>query len=126
MSKRLLVLLRGRTKREQLFRMGRRWREPTGRVQVIAMEGDESQVLHYVVVVSRAVCPKAVGRNRIRRLLRESLRIIAQQHPELLAPYRTLALRWLSTAHGSEWKRLPLLEVLSAVTSALQQPLAQP
>jgi ribonuclease P protein component len=125
-SKRLLVPLRGRTKREQLFRMGRRWREPTGRVQVIAEEGDESQVLHYVVVVSRAVCPKAVGRNRIRRLLRESLRIIAQQHPELLAPYRTLALRWLSAAHGSEWKRLPLLEVLSAVTSALQQPLAQP
>ncbi len=124
-SRRLLVPLRSRTKREQLFRTGRRWREPTGRVQVIAEGGDESQILLYIIVVPRAVCPKAVGRNRIRRLLRESLRTIAQQQPELLAPYRTLALRWLSTAQGSEWKRLPLHDVLSVVTSALQQQLAQ-
>jgi len=123
-TNRQLVPLRGHTAIEELFRMGNRWRDPSGRLQVIALPRIESRLLGYVVIVSRAICPKAVGRNRIRRLLRESLRTIANNQPELVEPYGAIALRWLSAAPVRECKRLRLGDVLPAVRAALQKPLS--
>ncbi|GIV53168.1 MAG: hypothetical protein KatS3mg038_3689 [Candidatus Kapaibacterium sp.] len=124
MSARQLVPLRGHAATDELFRRGKRWRDPSGRLQVIALPSVESRSLRYLVIVSRAICPKAVGRNRIRRLLRESLRTIANDQPELLAPYGAIALRWLAAAPVRECKRLHLRDVLPAVRAALQKPLS--
>ncbi|GBD06011.1 Ribonuclease P protein component [bacterium HR20] len=124
MSARQLVPLRGHAATEELVRRGKRWRDPSGRVQVIALPRAESPLLCYIVIVSRAICPRAVGRNRIRRLLRESLRKIANDHPELVAPYSAIALRWLAAAPVRECKRLRLGDVLPAVRAALQKPLS--
>ncbi len=124
MIKRQLVPLRGRSAIEELFRMGKRWRDQSGRLQVIALPRAESPLLRYVVIVARAICPRAVGRNRIRRLLRESLRTITNDQPELLAPYGAIALRWLAAAPVRECKRLHLRDVLPTVRAALQKPLS--
>lgn len=102
--------------------MGKRWRDPSGRLQVIALPRIDSRSLRYAVIVSRAICSKAVGRNRLRRLLRESLRNIAYNQPELVAPYGVLVLRWLAAAPVQECKRLRLRDVLPAVHAALQLP----
>lgn len=121
MSRRLQPM-RGRKQVELLFSSGTRWRHPAGTLHVIASPmstTDGEQVpLEYVLIIPRSVCPKAVGRNRIRRLLRESLRHLAQQQPQLLAPYRALALRWLDRSQP-DCRRLRLRYVLSQVVDAL-------
>ncbi|MCX8052000.1 MAG: ribonuclease P protein component [Chlorobi bacterium] len=112
--------MRGRSAMLHLLRSGRRFRDPSGTVQTILLGDREAQEpIALALMVSRTVCPTAVGRNRLRRLLRESIRTLARQQPELLAPYRAIAIRWLR-AVTVDYRRLRLRDVLPMLGAALQ------
>ncbi|MCS7000740.1 MAG: ribonuclease P protein component [Bacteroidota bacterium] len=114
--------MRRRTEREELFRTGMRCRIPDCPVQTTVLpkvsSSLETEALAYTLVVPRSVCRTAVGRNRVRRLLRESLRAILSSQPALVAPYRALALRW-SGPSTTDCKRLRLRDVLPHVVAVL-------
>lgn len=51
-------------------------------------------ILEFGIVVRKKIIRKAVLRNRVKRLLRESLRSIAQSSPELLANITMIVMTW--------------------------------
>lgn len=119
---RRLQPIRRRKQYELLLRRGTRWRHPTGMLQVIVLPSSTTNIedvpLEYVLSVPRSVCPTAVGRNRVRRLLRESLRHIALQQPQLVAAFQAIALRWLDRSQP-DCRQLRLKDVLCQIVEAL-------
>lgn len=114
--------VRGRRAAQEVLRRGVRSRDSRGQVVVIALRREDTDApspVGVMVIVPRSLCPRAVGRNRLRRLLRESIRMIARSDPALLAPYRAVAVRWLQKP-PRDCKRLRLWDVLPSVKEALE------
>lgn len=93
--------------------------DPSGMVMVHVLPAAEPCPLQLGVIVPRSVCPTAVGRNRLRRLLRESIRTLLVEEPALLAGAEAVVLRW-RVKPSSDCKRLRLRQVLPLVRAALE------
>lgn len=103
----------------ELFARGMRVRTHTLLLVVLPhRESEKPLSVALAAIVPRRVCSTAVGRNRLRRLLRESIRHVARTLPELL-PYRAIAVCW--NAKPADCKRLRLRDVLPEVEAALQR-----
>ncbi len=118
MSKRRILPLRGRAQFRAVLRRATRSADPSRTVLVYAVAASEPDALHVAVIVPRAICPGAVGRNRLRRLVRESIRLLDREHPTMLAPFSALVVRW-RTQPPTDCKRLRLKDVLPLVRSAV-------
>ncbi len=68
----------------------------SGPVAAVGSPGPASPTVSYVVVVPKHRMPRAVDRNRVKRLLRESLRIAALAHHDLqpTSNLATIVVRW--------------------------------
>lgn len=71
------------------------------------------------VVVRKKVAPSAVLRNRIKRLLRESLRQCAREHPEWLENIHALVAIWDSAPKHP--RSIHLCDVLPRMEEALKR-----
>ncbi len=118
MSSRRIVSFRGRSQFRTALRRARRIVDPNGTVLIHAVAASEPGPLHVAVIVPRSVCRRAVGRNRLRRLVRESIRLLEREHPTMLAPFSVLVVRW-RTQPPNDCKRLRLKDVLPLVRSAV-------
>ncbi len=77
----------------------------SGPVAAVGSRGPASSTVSYVVVVAKHRMPRAVDRNRVKRLLRESLRMAARSHQALrpTSNLSTIVVRWQSAhARGLE------------------------
>lgn len=91
----VVVRLKGKKKFDLIFAGGRRFRKDEASCIVLYKSGAESgDVTEAAVAVSKRNCRSAVKRNRIKRLLRESLRQIRKEKPELLGCMRAFVIYW--------------------------------
>jgi len=97
MSKVILKTIKGKKKFDELFKVGRSFREKDGYAVVKFRDKQEEQnriCTYYAVSAGRKVAKKAVVRNRIKRLLRESIRRTAKEKAESFACIEQIFLGW--------------------------------
>ncbi|MCX7930882.1 MAG: ribonuclease P protein component [Chlorobi bacterium] len=112
--------LKSRSLFSHVVRHGRRIRESSGMLRLYALlSAERSGRLAVGVIIPRSVCPHAVGRNRLRRLLRESIRLVCRQRPQLVEPYAVLIVRWIGTPK-LPCKQLYLQQVYPLLQTALE------
>ncbi|GAB1430420.1 hypothetical protein MASR2M18_12530 [Ignavibacteria bacterium] len=92
-----VVSLKGKSRIANVFRFGRRFSSP--QATVIAMRGGENRIVggvELMAVIRKKTARKSVVRNRIRRLVRESLRRIAAEYADAGRefPARTIIVLW--------------------------------
>ncbi len=97
MSKVFLKTIKSKKKFDELFKVGRRFRINDG-YAVVKFRDEQRErdriYTYYAVSVGRKVVKKAVVRNRIKRLLRESLRLAAEEKTESFACIEEIFLGW--------------------------------
>lgn len=112
--------LKGKTAFDTLFRQGKRFK--CTEVHLVVRFGNRAEELPLInvgVVVRKKIARTAVLRNRIKRLVRESLYGVAKTSPELLAGIDSMALLWNTTPEHP--KKIHLQDVEKAVGVVMLQ-----
>ena len=79
----------------------------------------QNRIIFYAVLISKKVAKKAVVRNRVKRLLRESLRQLLKSSPELFKKFSTIVLIWKSAPQKPA--EIKLNDVMPVVTELLSK-----
>lgn len=82
-------------------------------------EQNSTFILNYGIILSKKIIKKAVVRNRIKRLIRESLRIIARENGEQLTNVKSIILSW--NRNPMHPKLIKLDEVLSEIRDLINK-----
>lgn len=90
--------VKGKTNFLSIYRNGKRFYKSSCRAVVVyRTEDDSSETLYLAVSISKKTAKKAVVRNRIKRLLRESIRIILNEKDDgRLSPIKKMIISWHS------------------------------
>ncbi len=109
---------------EFLFQFGKRISDGSLRIVIVPKNEYELQTqpekVFYAVFVSKRTSKKAVVRNKIKRLLRESLRFLAKQDMnDKLKFFKYILLNWLSAPQRP--CEIHLKDVIPSVQNALSK-----
>lgn len=108
--------IKGRLQITEVFERGERFRKSPGALFVLFKKLPTDEAPRFVFPVSKRTAKKAVVRNRVRRLLKESADSIFKENPDYLQIFDRFALSWRSAPKSPGMIRLsdvkPIVENL--------------
>jgi ribonuclease P protein component len=95
----ILESLKGKKNFDELFKAGLRYKVEDLLAVVIKNDSSKNnpssnRIIFYAVAISKRTAKKAVVRNRIKRLMRESLRLLLKKNPENFEVISQMILMW--------------------------------
>ena len=95
----ILESLKGKKNFDELFKAGLRYKVEDLLAVVIKNDSSKNnpssnRIIFYAVAVSKRIAKKAVVRNRIKRLLRESIRLLFIKNPDNFEIISKIILMW--------------------------------
>lgn len=118
-----IVRLKGKKRFDEIFAAGIRYRRQAASCVVLYKDKPDRESVSVAVAVSKKNCRRAVKRNRLKRLMREAVRQLSAEYPELLAELDAVVLYWNKEPESASL--IGLAEVKAQVGRLLQKVYAE-